>query len=145
LTHEGVLASHALRRAYATAATNAGVDENTVGKLLNHGGKSVTAHYIKTSYLGRMLAGAQEDISRHIISALGSPQGGLARRIFRRRVTASVVGGCSRRPHRFPSPGEELGRRASRQEFDGGRPAAFARNSTRSDEQCLLPSEAEVT
>ena len=75
LTRDGVLANHALRRAYATAATNAGVDETTVGKLLNHGGKSVTAHYIKTSYLGRMLSGAQEDISRHIISALGGPYG----------------------------------------------------------------------
>ena len=75
LTRDGVLANHALRRGYATAATNAGVDETTVGKLLNHGGKSVTAHYIKTSYLGRMLAGAQEDISHHIVKALGSPRG----------------------------------------------------------------------
>src|SRR5204862_6733789 len=41
LTRHGVLANHALRRAYATAATNAGVDEDTVGKLLNHGGRSV--------------------------------------------------------------------------------------------------------
>ena len=55
LTRHGVLANHALRRAYATAATNAGVDEDTVGKLLNHGGRSVTSRYIKTSYLGRML------------------------------------------------------------------------------------------
>ena len=47
----------------------------TVGKLLNHGGKSVTAHYIRTSYLGRMLAGAQEDISQHIVNALGSSRG----------------------------------------------------------------------
>jgi len=69
------LRAHALRRAYATAATNAGVDEDTVGKLLNHGGKSFTAHYIKTSYLGRMLASAQEDISRHIIKALGRQRG----------------------------------------------------------------------
>src|SRR5207237_2040038 len=38
-----------LRRAHATAATNAGVDEDTVGKLLNHGGRSVTSRYIKTS------------------------------------------------------------------------------------------------
>ena len=75
LTRHGILANHALRRAYATAATNAGVDEDTVGKLLNHGGKSVTAHYIKTSHLGRMLAGAQEDISLHIVEALGSPRG----------------------------------------------------------------------
>src|SRR5205823_14829853 len=75
LPKRGVLANHALRRTYATAATNAGVDEDTVGKLLNHGGKSVTAHYIKTSHLGRMLAGAQEDISRHIVKALGSPRG----------------------------------------------------------------------
>jgi integrase len=75
LTRDGVLANHALRRSYATAATNAGVDELTVGKLLNHGGKSVTSHYIKTSHLGRMLAGAQEDISQHIVRALGSPRG----------------------------------------------------------------------
>ena len=58
--------NHSLRRAYATAATNAGVDEDTVGKLLNHGGRSVTSRYIKTSYLGRMLAAAQEDINAHL-------------------------------------------------------------------------------
>src|SRR5438477_8380055 len=75
LTRHGVLANHALRRAYATAATNAGVDEDTVGKLLNHGGRSVTSRYIKTSYLGRMLAAAQEDISAHLVRALGSPRG----------------------------------------------------------------------
>jgi site-specific recombinase XerD len=46
LPKHGVLANHALRRAYATAATNAGVDEDTVGKLLNHGGRSVTSRYI---------------------------------------------------------------------------------------------------
>ena len=75
LTRHGVLANHALRRAYATAATNAGVDEDTVGKLLNHGGRSVTSRYIKTSYLGRMLAAAQEDICGHLVRALGSPRG----------------------------------------------------------------------
>ena len=69
------MANHSLRRAYATAATNAGVDEDTVGKLLNHGGRSVTARYIKTSYLGRMLAAAQEDISTHLVKALGAPRG----------------------------------------------------------------------
>jgi hypothetical protein len=37
------MANHSLRRAYATAATSAGVDEDTVGKLLNDGGRSVTA------------------------------------------------------------------------------------------------------
>src|SRR5438874_3298985 len=70
LTRHGVMANHSLRRAYATAATNAGVDEDTVGKLLNHGGRSVTSRYIKTSYLGRMLAAAQEDISAHLVKAL---------------------------------------------------------------------------
>src|SRR2546430_2549538 len=58
-----------------TAATNAGIDKDTVGKLLNHGGRSVTSRYIKTSYLGRMLAAAQEDISAHLVRALGSPRG----------------------------------------------------------------------
>jgi len=52
LTRHGVLANHALRRAYATAATNAGVDEDTVGKLLNHGGRSVTARYIRRATSG---------------------------------------------------------------------------------------------
>jgi integrase len=75
LPKDGVMANHSLRRAYATAATNAGVDEDTVGKLLNHGGRSVTSRYIKTSYLGRMLAAAQEDISAHLVKALGSPSG----------------------------------------------------------------------
>jgi hypothetical protein len=60
---------------YATAATHAGVDEATVGRLLNHGGKSVTAGYIKTSHLGRMLAGAQTDISAAIVGNLGNPLG----------------------------------------------------------------------
>ena len=36
---------------------------------------SVTSRYIKTSYLGRMLAAAQEDISAHLVKALGSPRG----------------------------------------------------------------------
>jgi hypothetical protein len=45
------------------------------GKLLNHGGRSVTSRYIKTGYLGRMLAAAQEDISAHLVRALGSPRG----------------------------------------------------------------------
>jgi integrase len=75
LTRDGVLANHALRRGYATAATNAGVGEDIVGRLLNHGGKSVTARYIPTSHIGRMLAGAQEDISAHIVKVLGSPHG----------------------------------------------------------------------
>jgi integrase len=75
LTRDGVLANHALRRGYAAAATNAGVGEDIVGRLLNHGGKSVTAHYIPTSHIGRMLAGAQEDISTFIIKGLGSPRG----------------------------------------------------------------------
>ena len=74
LPKDGVRPNHSLRRAYATAATNAGVDEDTVGKLLNQGGRSVTARYIKTSYLWRMLAAAQEDISAHIVKALGSPR-----------------------------------------------------------------------
>jgi hypothetical protein len=63
-----------LRRAHATTATNAGVDEDTVGKLLNHGGRSVTSRYIKTSYRGCWRA-AQEDISAHLVKALGSPRG----------------------------------------------------------------------
>jgi hypothetical protein len=33
------------------------------------------ARYIKTSYLGRMLAAAQEDISARLVKALGSPHG----------------------------------------------------------------------
>jgi integrase len=73
LTKLGVKANHALRRGYATAATNAGVDEQTVGRLLNHGGKSITSRYIPTSHIGRMLAGAQQDISAHIVRAIGSP------------------------------------------------------------------------
>jgi hypothetical protein len=54
------------------ASTNAGVDKDTVGKLLNHGGRSVTSRYIKTSYLGRMLAA---DVSAHLVRAPGSPRG----------------------------------------------------------------------
>jgi integrase len=75
LTKLGVHANHALRRAYATAATHAGVTEDIVGRLLNHGGKSVTAQYIKTSHLGRMLASAQADITAFIVKSLGNPRG----------------------------------------------------------------------
>lgn len=71
LTKDSVLANHSLRRGFATAATDAGVDEDVVGKILNHSGKTITAHYVRTSYLGRMLAGAMEDISAHIIKSLG--------------------------------------------------------------------------
>lgn len=74
LNKDAVLANHSLRRGFATAATSAGIDEDTIGKLLNHGGRSITSRYIRTSYLGKMLAGAQEDISRHIVGALGSPK-----------------------------------------------------------------------
>jgi hypothetical protein len=38
-------------------------------------GSKACARYIKTSYLGRMLAAAQEDISGHLVKALGSPPG----------------------------------------------------------------------
>ena len=69
----GVHANHALRRAYATAATLAGVDEPTVGRLLNHGGRSVTSRYIRDSHLGKMLAAAQSDISTFIVKSLGNP------------------------------------------------------------------------
>jgi integrase len=75
LTKLKVKANHALRRGYSVAATLAGVDEPTVGRLLNHGGRSVTAGYIPTSHLGKMLAGAQADISEFIIKALGRPRG----------------------------------------------------------------------
>jgi integrase len=74
LTKLGVHGNHALRRGYATAATHAGVDEATVGRLLNHGGKSVTAGYIATSHLGKMLGSAQRDISEFIVRSLGSPR-----------------------------------------------------------------------
>ena len=90
LTRHGVLANHALRRAYATAATNAGVDEDTVGKLLNHGGRSVTSRYIKTSYLGRMLAAAQADISVHLVKALGRRVGWRERACSCRLITAAT-------------------------------------------------------
>lgn len=70
LTKYGVIANHGLRRGYATAATMAGVEENIVGRLLNHGGRSVTALYIKTSHLGKMLKAAQDDISTYIVKAL---------------------------------------------------------------------------
>lgn len=71
----GVFGNHALRRGFATAANNAGVDEPTVGRLLNHGGRSVTARYSRTSHLGRMLGAAQEDISAHIVNAIRCPRG----------------------------------------------------------------------
>ena len=75
LTKYGVDANHALRRAYATAAALAGVDEATIGRLLNHGGRSVTSRYIRDSHLGKMLTAAQSDISAFITKAIGNPSG----------------------------------------------------------------------
>jgi integrase len=64
--------NHALRRTYATLAAEADVDHDTIGRLLNHGGTSITSHYIRTSALGRLLPAAQETISAHIMESLGA-------------------------------------------------------------------------
>jgi integrase len=68
-------ANHALRRGYSTAARAAGVDEDVISKLLNHGAKGLLSRYVMTSHLGKMLYGAQCDISASIIKALGQPHG----------------------------------------------------------------------
>jgi integrase len=75
LTKDGVLSNHSLRRTYATLARDAGVDEDLIGKLLNHGGTTITSRYVRNSFLGRMKAAAQADISAHIVRLLGSPRG----------------------------------------------------------------------
>src|SRR5256885_3454746 len=51
------MANHSLRRAYATSATNAGVDEDTVGKLLNHGGRSLAFSVLPAEWCILMMMG----------------------------------------------------------------------------------------
>jgi integrase len=75
LTKYDIVANHGLRRGFATAGPQAGVDEAVIGRLMQHGGKSITARYIRDSHLGKMLASAQADISTFIVEALGTPRG----------------------------------------------------------------------
>jgi integrase len=75
LTRDGVLANHALRRAYATIGRAAGVPKDSIRRLLNHSGGDVTDHYISDSGLGRLQAAEQETISSTIVRLLGSPHG----------------------------------------------------------------------
>ena len=74
LTRDGVLANHALRRAYATIGRAAGVPKDSIRRLLNHSGGDVTDHYIRDSGLGRLHAAEQETISATIVRALGAPR-----------------------------------------------------------------------
>lgn len=73
LNREEVEANHALRRTFGTLATEAGYSEEVVGILLGHGEHSVTQRYVRTSKLGAFYGTVQEDISRHIVKCLGSP------------------------------------------------------------------------
>ena len=75
LTRDGVLANHALRRAYATIGRAAGVPKDSIRRLLNHSGADVTDHYIRNSGLGRLHAVEQETISAAIVKAMGAPRG----------------------------------------------------------------------
>jgi len=72
--YPGIVANHGLRRTYASIANNV-VGDDIVGKFLNHSGKGVTATYIYDSFLGKMMAAAQHDISKLIVKWLGSPPG----------------------------------------------------------------------
>lgn len=62
---------HALRRTYSSMAKQVGVDEELIGRLLNHKGKTITAHYIRSTAIGKMLLEAQNKISNHIIENIG--------------------------------------------------------------------------
>lgn len=68
-----IVVNHALRRAFADMAMDAGVDEAMIGRLMGHGAKSITARYIKDSHVGKMLAAVQADVSASIVKALGNP------------------------------------------------------------------------
>jgi activator of 2-hydroxyglutaryl-CoA dehydratase len=70
-----VAANHALRRGYATAARQCGVEEDNVSKLLHHGSKKLINRYIKDSAHGKMLLEAQQKTSTAIVKALGNPAG----------------------------------------------------------------------
>jgi integrase len=66
LSHNG----HALRRSYATIATEAGVPEEIISRLLNHSaGRSVTKKYVITSAMLKFLRTTQQQISTHIVAA----------------------------------------------------------------------------
>ena len=67
LTHRG----HDLRRSYASLATEAGVPEEIISRLLNHSlGASVTKRYVVTSALLKFLIETQAKISAHIIESM---------------------------------------------------------------------------
>ena len=62
---------HALRRSYASAAGDAGVLAEVVGRLLNHRGDSLAAQvYMQSSAMLRSLHVEQEKISRHSVALL---------------------------------------------------------------------------
>jgi integrase len=73
LTKLGLVANHGLRRSYSTAARLAGVDEGVISQLLNHGARGLINRYVKASHLGKMLHGAQQDISAFIMQSLKPP------------------------------------------------------------------------
>jgi integrase len=75
---------HDLRRSYATFATEVGIPEENLARLLNHSlGKNITRTYAQNSPLLKPLIRMQERISRHIIET-GVPdperRRGMARR-----------------------------------------------------------------
>jgi integrase len=73
LTKLDLVANHGLRRSYSTAARLAGCDEGVISQLLNHGSKGLLSRYVKASQLGKMLHGAQQDISTFIMASLKPP------------------------------------------------------------------------
>jgi integrase len=69
LSHHG----HDLRRSYATLATEAGIPEENVARLLNHArGKNMTRTYVIDSPMLAFLRDCQERISRRIVRGLRS-------------------------------------------------------------------------
>jgi integrase len=66
---------HGCRRTYSSIARVLGVEEDLIGRLLNHRGKGarVTSHYVRTSAIGKLLVDAQRRISEHIATCLRRP------------------------------------------------------------------------
>lgn len=74
---------HGCRRTYASVARGIGVEEDLIGRFLNHRGKGgrITAHYIRTSAIGKLLVDAQSRISERIMTCLERPEGVPAARL----------------------------------------------------------------
>lgn len=75
--------AHGVRRSYAGFCKLANVDDEMIARLLNHkSAYPITAHYIKTTTVGRALVEAQERVSKLIMDCLEGRAGDEAIRTY---------------------------------------------------------------